>query len=43
VSTNLNDAGPVPTAIEDIKTGMALAVERDGGARIFQVHRVKTS
>ena len=43
VSINLNDADSVPTPIEDIKTGMTLAVERDGGARIFQVHRVKMS
>jgi hypothetical protein len=28
--SNLNDADLVPTAIEDMKTGMTLAVERDG-------------
>jgi hypothetical protein len=40
---NINDADSVPTPIEDIKTGMTLAVERDGGVRLFQVHKVKLS
>jgi hypothetical protein len=43
VNININDAAPVPTRIEDIKTGMTLSVGRDGGARLFQVHRVKMS
>jgi hypothetical protein len=41
VNININDADPVPTPIEDIKAGMTLVVEKDGGARLFQVDRVK--
>jgi hypothetical protein len=43
INININDADPVTTPIEDIKTGMTLAVAREGGARLFQVHRVKMS